>query len=145
MKIVSGGESVNLDPELTSVKYLSNTVEYQNIYSGTLNTTTHVSIASAVDEAAGAAGYLDGDPVDGLAAGGRISDTRAFVFWSTTSSPQNSILDQGEHATLFIGFSPTDKPTALDKMRMEVVLGTGASLTVERQVPTISYDIIDLG
>ena len=145
LKIVSGGDAVDLDPAHTSVKYLSNTVEYDNIYVGTINDTTHVNITTAARVASNPAGvytYLSANPVDGTTA---LADTRAFTFWSTTNAPQNSILDEGEHATLVVAYNAADKPAALDKIRVEVLLPTGATLTVERQVPSISYTIVDLG
>ena len=145
LKIVSGGDSVNLDPAVTSVKYLSKTVEYDNIYAGTLNTTTYVNITTAVRDASNAAGgfrYLTSDPINGNA---QLGNTVAFIFWSTSSTPQNSILDEGEHATLVISYNNGDKPQALDKIRAEISLPTGAALTMERNVPNISYTIVDLG
>ena len=146
VKIASGGDSVNLDLNFISVKYLSNTVEYTNIYEGTLNTTTYDSAHDAFD-AAVTATWIDGlttnqNPVDGTA---QAAGTTAFFFWSTTNTPQNNILDEGEHASLAIAFANADKPTALDKLRTEVIVSTGAALTVERQVPTISYTVVDMG
>ncbi len=145
LKIVSGGSAVDLDPSVTSIKYLSNTVEYDNIYAGTINDTTHVNITTAVRVAYNPAGlytYLNSNPIDGVT---DLTRTTAFTFWSTTNTPQNSILDEGEHATLVIAYSVGDKPRALDKIRVEVSLPTGAALTVERQVPNISHTIVDLG
>jgi len=145
LKIVSGGDSVDLDPAHTSIKYLSNTVEYDNIYTGTLNTTgvyASVDLASAAAIAAPYT-YITQNPVSSLT--GPPANTRAFTFWSTTNTPQNSILDEGEHATLVVAYNDADRPSALDKIRIEVSLPTGAALTVERQVPNISYDIVDLG
>src|SRR3989344_8691641 len=37
IKIAGSGESVNLDPDITAIKYLSNTITYDDIYAGTLN------------------------------------------------------------------------------------------------------------
>ena len=147
LKIVSGGDSVNLDPAVTSVKYLSKTVEYDNIYAGTLNTTTYVNITTAVRDASnpapgGVFTYLSSDPIVGTT---QLTNTVAFIFWSTSSTPQNSILDEGEHATLVISYNNADKPQALDKIRAEISLPTGAALTMERNVPNISYTIVDLG
>ncbi len=144
LKIVSGGDAVDLDPAHTSIKYLSNTVEYDNIYTGTLNSTGVYASLDAASTAAVAAPYtyITANPVTGVAP---PADTRAFTFWSTTNTPQNSILDEGEHATLVVVFSAADKPASLDKLRVEVSLPTGAALTVERQVPSISYTIVDLG
>jgi flagellin FlaB len=143
LKIVSGGDAVDLDPGVTSVKYLSNTVEYDNIYKGTLNTTTYENLALAAAAAdGGTVTYVSSDPVS---LGVRLTQTAAFTFWSTTNTPQNSILDEGEHATLVIAYDAADKPQTLDKVRVEVSLPTGAALTVERQVPNISYRIVDMG
>ncbi len=145
LKIVSGGDAVNLDPAVTSVKYLSNTVEYDNIYAGTLNSTTYVNITTAVRDASNPIGtqrYLTSDPIVGTT---QLVRTVAFTFWSTTNTPQNSILEQGEHATLVIAYDASDKPQALDKIRAEILLPTGAALTMERNIPNISYTIVDLG
>ena len=71
-------------------------------------------------------------------------ETCAFVYW-TVNRNNNSILDQGEHAVLAIVFANSDRPSALDNMRTEVILPTGASLTVERQVPNITNTVVDLG
>ena len=149
LKIASGGNSVNLDLNFVTVKYLSNTVEYTNLYEGTLNSTTYTNAEAAFD-AAETASWIDGlatgganeNPIDGDT---QATATTAFVFWSVTNTPQNSILDEGEHASLALVFADADKPNALDKMRTEVIVSTGAALTVERQVPTISYDIVDMG
>jgi len=143
LKIVSGGDAVDLDPAVTSVKYLSNTVEYDNIYVGTLNTTTYSSLVAATTAAIGpTVTYITAEPVDGTT---QLLQTRAFVFWSTANSPQNSILDEGEHATLVVAYNNADKPRSLDKIRVEVSLPVGAVLTLERQIPNISYKIVDLG
>jgi flagellin FlaB len=58
----------------------------------------------------------------------------------------NDILDQGEHAILAIIFGPPgDRPVALDKVKMELIPPSGATLTVERQIPNISTAYVDLG
>jgi flagellin FlaB len=44
-----------------------------------------------------------------------------------------------------VAYRVEDKPIALDKIRIEIVVPTGAALTVERQVPTISTSIVNLG
>ena len=147
IKIASGGDSVDLDPARTQVKYLSNSVEYDNIYVGTINTTTATSLEGAWDEFR-KVGYQTGtgtvNPVD-------ESNTRtvAFTYWSVSRGTQNSILDEGEHANLAIGFdgvgATDDRPTSLDKMRVELIVATGASLTVERNIPTLTTQVTDLG
>ncbi len=57
----------------------------------------------------------------------------------------NSILDVGEHANLVIAYKSADRPAQLDNVKAEVVLPTGSALTVERQVPAVTTQIVDLG
>jgi archaeal flagellin FlaB len=148
IKISSGGDSVDLNPSNTQVKYLSNTIEYDNIYAGTLNTTTPQSLEAAWDDIA-AGGYKSGwsNPVDES-----LNATMGIVYWSVSSGTQNSILDAGEHAVLTIGFSSEndadsndERPTALDKIRVEIIVSNGAALTLERDIPTLTKKITDLG
>lgn len=154
IKVATGGESVNLSNSTAAVKYLSNSVTYDNIYSGTLTDTADgdgdngsgewLSMAAAVDDAASlASGYLIGsvDPYDGASS---PAATDSFIYW-TQNSNNNDILDQGEHAVLAIVFSDADEPTALDKIRAEIIVPTGSALTVERNVPSITTDVVDLG
>jgi len=98
--------------------------------------------ALILSSAAGVFTYLSSDPIVGTV---QLTNTVAFIFWSTSSTPQNSILDEGEHATLVISYNNGDKPQALDKIRAEISLPTGAALTMERNIPNISYSIVDLG
>jgi archaeal flagellin FlaB len=145
IKIAGGGDSVNLDPSITAVKYLSNTITYDDIYSGTLNTTTFSSLQSA---SAGAvtAGYMNNDPFNGGDAGTDDwpDSTKAFIYW-TVRSNTNTILEGGEHAVLAIVFSADNRPAELDTIRAELIVAAGASLTVERQIPNITSEVVDLG
>jgi flagellin FlaB len=54
-------------------------------------------------------------------------------------------LDQGEHATLAIAYKSADQPSALDKIRAEILIPTGAALSIERQVPSVTTTVVDLG
>ena len=149
IKIVAGGDSVNLDPTTASVKYLSNSVTYDNIYAGTLTATTDdndgtadgqwTTLSAAADDAV-TANYIDSNPITG----GAPSDTQAFIYW-TVNTNNNDILDQGEHAVLAIAYSNSDRPSALDSVHAEVLVPTGAAMTVERQVPSITTSFVDLG
>ena len=153
LKIASGGESVNLAPGTASVKYLSNSITYDDIYQGTLTAAADgdgdpndngewYQLKEAVDDAHAAA-YCSNNPYD---AGGANfpNETCAFIYW-TVNSNNNDIVDQGEHAVLAIVFADDDRPSALDTMRAEIILPTGASLTIERQVPSITTSVVDLG
>jgi len=151
IKISGGGGSVNLDPTVTAIKYLSNQITYDNIYNGTLNsiaTGPFTSLESATNAAALPVngGTLDESPFS--VAGGGTSDwpreTTAFVYW-TVQSNTNDILEAGEHANLAIVFARGDLPAELDTIRIELIVSSGAALTVERQIPNLTTEVVDLG
>ncbi len=159
LKIASGGDSVNLAESTAAVKYLSNSITYDDIYQGTLTLTTQdtdgnadgqwTSIETAFFDArgAGVAGCIASvleDPFDSGVGSTYPATTCAFIYW-TVNENNNDIIDQGEHVTLAIAYAVGDRPTSLDKIRAEILLPTGASLTVERQIPSITTEIVDLG
>ena len=152
IKIASGGDSVNLNPATAAVKYVSNSITYDDIYLGTLtedsdgtrddgngqwNSTRHATF----DAVATFGGNCDTDPYGDT---GHPTETCAFIYW-TVNDNNNDILDQGEHAVLAIAYAEADRPAALDKIRAEILIPTGAALTVERQVPSITNTVVDLG
>ncbi|KAF6247249.1 flagellin [Nitrosopumilus sp. b3] len=139
IKITSGGEAVDLGASTTAVKYLSNTVEYDDIYSGPINAAEKRSLSLALTEAINS-GYIASHPTTGNSP----NATSAFIYWSVQTNT-NAILDQGEHAVLTIAYKAADRPAALDTIRAEIIPATGASLSVERQVPTITTSVVDLG
>ena len=143
LKITSGGNAIDLSTATTAIKYLSNSVEYDDIYSGPIASEEHRSLVLAFREAAddtltGFSGNVN--PINGTVA----SQTAAFIYWSVQKNT-NSILEEGEHAILAVAYALADRPASLDKIRVEIIPATGASLTVERQVPIISNSVIDLG
>jgi len=144
IKIAGSGESVNLDPSLTAIKYLSNTITYDDIYAGTLNGVApyiSTSLEAAVGRAEVDFGYITADPyLDGT----WPLETTAFIYW-TVQSNTNDILERGEHANVAIVFASGDKPQELDTIRLEVIPPAGASLTISRQVPNITTEVVDLG
>jgi len=146
LKITSGGESVDLALTTTAVKYLSNSVEYDDIYSGPITADEHRSLLLGFEQANtdNLTGFESAstqiNPVNGTVA----SQTAAIIYWSVQSNT-NSILDQGEHAILAIGYSVSDRPGSLDTIRVEIIPATGATLSVERQVPVITNSVVDLG
>ena len=140
IKIASGGESINLDPSLVSISLITNSIQYDDIYGGIITDQTIASLGSALDEAV-LDTIIDSDPLDAAVP----SSTTAFIYWAVSSGTQNAILDQGEHAVLAVAFQEGDRPTELDTIRIEISLPTGSPLTVERQVPNLSYTITDLG
>ncbi|RDJ31895.1 MAG: flagellin [Crenarchaeota archaeon] len=147
LRIASGGDAVNLEESYTQVKYLSNSIEYDDIYIGAVTTATASSLEGGFD--AGITAFSELGTADNPVDQALTSGTYAFTYWSVSRGTQNAILDEGEHAILAIGFdsnaTPEERPTALDKMRVEVILATGASLTVERDIPTLTHLVTDLG
>ena len=143
IKVAAGGDSINLQNTTASIKYMSNSKEYDNIYSSALTGNTYANVTLAFAAAnSNLAHFSNGNPV--TAATNAPVNTKAIIYWSVRTNT-NAILDQGEHANVAIAFQPNDKPSALDKMRVEVVVPTGSPLTVERQVPLISTSVVNLG
>jgi flagellin FlaB len=148
IKIAAGGESVNLDPSYTAVKYLSNQITYDDIYNGTLNFAgTFYNLEIATNQAAtsdvflGQSPYLGGNDAD---SNDWPTETTAFIYW-TVASNTNNILERGEHANLAIVFAAGDRPEQLDKIRIELILRDGSTLTYERLIPIITNELVDLG
>jgi len=144
IKITTGGESIDLNTTRATVSYLSDGVEYNNIYRDgcTLTLATHPTPTSAWTAAALAGLCVDNNPILGPAP----TATTAIIYWAVSQqTPPNTILDTGEHAILSIGWNAADPPNSLDKIKIELTITGGATLTVERDVPNISSAIIDLG
>ena len=143
IKITAGGDSVNLDPSITAVKYLSNQITYDNIYAGTLQAG---GTFSSLETATGAAANppFDYITVDPFTDAGWPRETTAFIYWSIAAN-SNDILEAGEHANLAIIFARGDLPAELDTFRAEVILASGAALTVERNIPNLTSQVVDLG
>jgi len=144
LKITSGGDSINLDNSTVSIKYLSNTVEYDNILVATLTDQTYANLTLAFDGAIAAPTWqITQNPVNDILPNGL---TAAIIYWTVAAqNPPNAILEQGEHAVIAIGYQTLDKPVGLDKIRMEVLLSSGATMTVERNIPNLTSTITDLG
>ena len=145
IKVASGGDSINLATSSASVKYLSNTVEYDNIYECALTDGEKGNLTEAFDDAVTDATCTtftgSVNPVNGDVP----ASTRAILYFTESTGTMNAILDQGEHAILAIAYSSADRPTSLDTIRAEILLATGAALTAERNVPTITNLVVDLG
>ena len=144
LKIAGGGGAVNLDPLTTSIRYFSNSVSYDNIYGPSCIdiSTTYGNLTQALN-ASKNTGCIDQNPAGPSAAA--PNSTKGIIYWAVTRYPENAILDQGESAVLAIAYKTTDRPGALDKIGVEIIVPTGAALTVERNVPSITTDVVDLG
>jgi len=145
LKVTSGGDSINLDNSTVSIKYLSNTVEYDNILVATLTSRTYANLSQAFQGAVDDPGItgLTQNPVNGTS--DNLS-TFAIIYWTVAAqNPPNAILEQGEHAVIAIGYRTQDKPVGLDKIRIEALLSSGATMTVERNIPNLTTTVTDLG
>jgi flagellin FlaB len=144
IKLASGANAVNLQKELTAVRYFSNSIKYDNIYMGPVRTAaTYSSDLEMLS-------YVNTDCT--LGAGTKIyaagtynvpTKTCAFIWWSS-SVEDNDILDGGEVAVLTIVFKNAERPAELDKIVAEVVPAGASILTVERVVPTITTTVVNM-
>ena len=149
IKVTAGGATINLDNSTVSIKYLSNTVEYDNILVATLVGTTYGNLSQAFQAAHDDVGIwqfpgplLGFNPVNATL----NPNTAAIIYWTVSAqNPPNSILEPGEHAVIAIAYNAADRPGGLDKVRAEVLLPSGATLTIERNIPNLTSTIVDLG
>ena len=149
IKVTAGGATINLDNSTVSIKYLSNTVEYDNILVATLVGNTYGNLSQAFQAAHDDVGIwqfpgplLGFNPVNATL----NPNTAAIIYWTVSAqNPPNSILEPGEHAVIAIAYNAADRPGGLDKVRAEVLLPSGATLTVERNIPNLTSTIVDLG
>ena len=151
IKVTSGGDSINLSNATVTIKYLSNTVEYDNILVGTLTDRVYGNLSQAFQSAHNNDGIWQFDEDDPFQTFNAVNasqndETAAIIYWTVSvQNPPNSILEKGEHAVIGIAYSPADAPSGLDKIRTEVLLSSGATLTVERNIPNLTTSIVDLG
>ena len=145
LKITTGGDAVNLDNSTVAIKYLHNNVEFDNILAGTLTATTYPNVTLAFDQAVIDFWQFAGNPIDGVGPANVLS-TSAIIYWTVASAdPPNAILEKGEHAVVAIAYEDTEKPVGLFTIRAEILLSSGATLTVERNIPNLTTEIVDLG
>lgn len=138
IKVASGGSSVNLERATAAIKYFSKSVSYDNIYMGTISDITVTNLQDGVQHAV-TRGYISSNPVNSTAP----TNTGAFIYWSTNNN-NNDILDPGETAVLVVAYKTGDRPSALDSLTTEVIVPTGAPLSVTRQVPSITDSVVNL-
>jgi len=143
IKIVSGGASSNLDGNVTSIKFLSNDREYDNVYdNGPIYIGVFRNSTEAWDSAVNK-GWLTAaeHPITGTVG---PPQTMAIIYWIVNIN-NNTIIDIGEHAVISVAYSLGDRPKQLDQIAVEVSVPQGAPLTVDRTVPNITSEVLDLG
>ncbi|QLH06876.1 archaellin/type IV pilin N-terminal domain-containing protein [Nitrosopumilus ureiphilus] len=145
LKISQSGNAVNFSPELVSISYLGKSIQFNNIYAGPITVDTFRQSVLAFRQAdletdSTFDAFNGANPVNGTLP----SETTAFVYWSKRQN-LNQVLELGEHATLAVAFASDDRPRALDKISLEIIVSNGATLTIERHIPNITHKVVDLG
>ena len=142
IKLTSGGDSVDLNTTRAKVSFLANDVEFDNVYTNACTLSGEFASPTNAWIFAFGIGCTDGNV---MTIGGP-SVTTAIIYWAVDEGDFNTILEQGEHAVLSLGFNQTnDAPASLDKIKIELTVTGAATLTVERDIPSISNRILDLG
>ena len=128
IKLSSGQQPIDLDDERVAISFISDDNVYSNIYAGP--TTTQVY----------------SDPATVASTLSASSSPNATIFWTVANEDTpNTVLDPGEHAVLLVKFDNSTMPGNYDEITIEIVLPSGASMTVSRQVPVITDTIVVLG
>ena len=128
IKLSSGQQSIDLDDSRVAISYISDQKVYSNIYAGPTTNQTYQEPSTV--------------------AGNLMATDRpnATIFWTVSNeNPPNTVLDPGEHAVLVVKFNNDNMPSSYDTITVEIVLPSGASMTVSRQVPVITDSIAVLG
>ncbi len=143
VKIVSGGGNANLDGNFTSIKVITSTIEYDNVYTfGPLFVGVFANASEAWTNAEARGWICAGcNPYDGATS---PTETIAIIYYAVNQN-NNTILDIGEHAQVAVAWSLNDRPSSLEYFAVEVSTPKGAPLTVERTVPNVTTKIVDLG
>ncbi len=89
IKLASGGDSVNLNPNFVAVKFISNDVTYDDVYEGTTTGGIEDSLATGMAQAV-TDGFCSLDPIAGA---GNPGSTCAFIYF-TVDINNNDIFDQ---------------------------------------------------
>ena len=142
LKIVSGGGNANLDGNFTSIKVLTSTTDYDNVYRfGPLFVGTYSNATEAWEEASNR-GWICStcNPYNGTAPNATIG----IVYFSSNQN-DNTIIDIGEHIQVAVAWATNERPESLDYFAVEVSTPKGAPMTVERTIPNITTLIVDLG
>ncbi len=152
IKLASGAGEVNLQKNLTAVKYFSKTVTYDNIYTGTARDSSNASfsdVIQALQKVRKADCVFDATvtPTNAIYDGTTFQapDNTCAIIWWSNSIQNNDILDGGEVAILTIVFKTGEQPQQLDMLHSELIISGGSVLTVERSVPVITTSVVNLG
>ena len=149
LKIVSGGATSYLDGNFTSIKLVTSTAEYDNIYlQGPIYIGTYRNASLAWDQAV-VKGWItvEQHPYSGNGVNQNTEAPRNTIgiIYFNVNQNHNTIIDIGEHAVLSVAYSGKDRPNSLDHVAWEISTPKGAPMTVDRTIPNITTEIVDLG
>ena len=147
IRITSGGGSVDLAVSSTKISYISGGVYYDDVFDigcnlGNGPAAPYASVNDAWADAILVCTGVTGNPITGADPG----VTAAIVYWTVGNT--NTLLEQGEHAIVSLAWNqvaPDERPLELDKLKVEIVAAKGAILSVTRQIPSISNNVVPLG
>lgn len=143
--MIAAGGSINVNPNVLRINYNliqtnSHTISYENIHVGSLKNGAYNSVKTAVAEAK-RVGLIEVDPyVDSE----KPTSTTSFVYW-IINLDSNNVIDTGELAVLAIVYAEKDRPSTDEYLRIKGFNNQGDILTIERTIPHISNEIVDVG
>ncbi len=117
----------------------SSQINYENIHTGVLNENSYNNIQDAMVEAK-KQGLIQINPyIDEE----KPSATSAFVYWIINLN-EDDVLDTGELAVIAIVYADQDRPHTGEYILVEGFSPEGRVFSMERNIPNISGNIIDL-
>ena len=145
LKISKAGNSINFASDVVSISYMSKSIQYNNIYLGTITSDIFrqsvLAFRQADQETNSSFDAFNGaNPVNGTLP----SETSAFVYWAKRLN-SNQVLETGEHVILAVAFAENDRPSALDSINLEIMISSGATMSLSREIPKITHEVVDLG
>jgi len=144
VKTVSDGP-IHVDSKRMTVSYelvqLENyTINYENIYGGSIPDKSYNSLRDAVADAKNR-GIISVNPfVDEQ----KPDITTAFVYWIVNQNFDNFV-DNDELAVFAIVYADRDRPSSGEQLFIQVNVPEGYVLRIEQDVPNISGDVLNFG
>lgn len=144
VKTVSDGP-VHVDSKRMTVSYelvqLENyTINYENIYGGSIPDMSYNSLRDAVADAKNL-GIINVNPfVDEQ----KPDTTTAFVYWIVNQNFDNFV-DNDELAVFAIVYADRDRPSSGEQLFIQANVPEGYVLRIEQDVPNISGDVLNFG
>lgn len=144
VKTVSDGP-IHVDSKRMTVSYelvqIQNyTINYENIYGGSIPDMSYNSLRDAVADAKNR-GIINVNPfVDEQ----KPDTTTAFVYWIVNQNFDNFV-DNDELAVFAIVYADRDRPSSGEQLFIQANVPEGYVLRIEQDVPNISGDVLNFG